>query len=149
MKTFIVEKMKERGLKLTSQRLAIIDVLADKALLHPSANLVYYEAKKRVKSISLSTVYATLSELSRHGIIKLLEFDAMENRYDLDITPHINVVCKQCKKIFDYEFPILINWKALLKKLRFSVTDSRFEFYGYCEECGKSLTIPLENKEFD
>jgi Fe2+ or Zn2+ uptake regulation protein len=146
MKAFIVKKMKERGLKLTSQRLAIIDVLVDKALLHPSANLVYHEAKKRVKSISLSTVYATLSELSRHGIIKLLEFDTMENRYDLDITPHINVVCTRCKKILDYEFPILINWKAVLKKLRFSVTDSRFEFYGYCEECRKGFSIPLKDE---
>jgi Fur family peroxide stress response transcriptional regulator len=145
MKPFIVEKMKERGLKLTSQRLAIIDVLVDKALLHPNANLVYHEAKKKAKSLSLSTVYATLSELSRQGIIKLLEFDAMENRYDLDITPHVNVICKQCKKILDYEFPIVINWKAVLKNLRFSVTDSRFELYGYCEECGKSLSIPLKN----
>jgi len=142
MKAFIVEKMKERGLKLTSQRLAIIDVLVDKALLHPSANLVYHEAKKRAKSLSLSTVYATLGELSRYGIIKLLEFDTMENRYDLDIRPHVNVVCKQCKKILDYKLPIVIDWKAVSKKLRFLVTDSRFEFYGYCEECGKSLSVP-------
>jgi len=146
MKAFIIEKMKERGLKLTSQRLAIIDVLVDNALSHPSASLVYHEAKKRAKSLSLSTVYATLSELSRHGIIKLVEFDTMENRYELDTTPHINVVCKECKKILDYEFPILINWKAVLKRLRFLVTDSRFEFYGYCEDCRKSLGIPLKNE---
>lgn len=142
MKEFIVEKMKERGLKLTRQRLAIIDVLVDKALLHPSASLVYREAKRRAKSLSLSTTYATLGELSRHGIIKLLEFDAMENRYDLDIRPHVNVVCKECKKILDYELPIVVNWKAVSKKLRFLVTDSRFEFYGYCEECGKSHSVP-------
>jgi Fe2+ or Zn2+ uptake regulation protein len=149
MKASIVKKMKERGLKLTSQRLAIIDVLVDKALLHPSANLVYHEAKKKVKSVSLSTVYATLGELSRQGIIKLLEFDAMENRYDLDTTSHVNVVCKQCKKILDYELPIVINWRTVLKKLRFSVTDSRFEFYGYCEECGKGRSIRLKNQALD
>jgi Fe2+ or Zn2+ uptake regulation protein len=146
MKASIVNKMKERGLKVTSQRLAIIDVLVDKGLLHPNANLIYHEAKKRAKSLSMSTVYATLSELSRHGIIKLLEFDAMENRYDLDITPHVNVVCKQCKKILDYKFPIVINRKAVLEELHFLVTDSRFEFYGYCEECGKSLGISLKKE---
>jgi Fur family peroxide stress response transcriptional regulator len=143
MKESIIKKMKERGLKLTSQRLSIIDALVDKALLHPNAQLVYQEAKKRVKSLSLSTVYATLSELSRHEIIKLLEFDATENRYELDITPHVNVVCKECKKILDYELPFLINSEAVLKRLRFLVTDSRFEFYGYCEECRKRLNIPL------
>jgi Fe2+ or Zn2+ uptake regulation protein len=137
MKALLIEKIKKRGLKLTSQRIAIIDALTEKALLHPSANFVYHEAKKRTKSLSLSTVYATLGELSRHGIIKLLEYDAMENRYDLDITPHVNVVCKQCKKISDYKFPVVIDRKAILKKLRFLVIDSRFEFYGYCEECQK------------
>jgi Fur family peroxide stress response transcriptional regulator len=146
MKASIVDKMKERGLRVTSQRLAIIDVLVDRGLLHPSANLIYHEAKKRAKGLSMSTVYATLRELSRHGIIKLLEFDAMENRYDLDITPHVNVVCKECKKILDYKFPIVINRKAVLEELHFLVTDSRFEFYGYCEECGKSLGISLKKE---
>jgi Fur family peroxide stress response transcriptional regulator len=139
MKAFLVEQMKEKGLKLTPQRLAIIDVLLESRLLHPSANLVYHGAKKRVKSLSLSTVYATLGELSRQGIIKLLEFDSMENRFDLDMTPHVNVVCRQCKKILDYKFPFVIDWKAVSRKLGFIVTGSRFEFYGYCEECGKSL----------
>ena len=144
MKASIIETIKQRGLKLTSQRLAIIDALVDKALLHPSANFVYREAKKKARSLSLSTVYATLNELSRHGIIKLLEFDTMENRYDLDTAPHVNVVCKQCKKILDYKLPVVIDRRGVLKKLRFLVTDSRFEFYGYCEDCAKGLGIPLK-----
>jgi Fur family peroxide stress response transcriptional regulator len=146
MKASMIEKMKERGLKLTSQRLSIIDALVDKALLHPSADLIFREAKKTVKSLSLSTVYATLSELSRYGIIKLLEFDTMENRYELDLTPHVNVICRRCKKILDYELPFLINSRALLQRLRFFVTDSRFEFYGYCEECGKRFDVPLKDQ---
>ncbi len=149
MKESIIRKMKERGLKLTSQRLSIIDALVDKALLHPSAQLIYREAKKSAKSLSLSTVYATLSELAKHRIIKLLEFDAMENRYELDITPHVNVVCKQCKRILDYELPFLINSAAVLKRLRFLVTDSRFEFYGYCEDCRKRFNIPLSKESPD
>lgn len=149
MKASIIEKMKERGLKLTSQRLSIIDALVGKALQHPSADLIFHEAKKKAKSLSLSTVYATLSELSRHGIVKLLEFDTMQNRCELDVTPHVNAVCKKCKKILDYELPFLINSQAVLKGLRFFVTDSRFEFYGYCEECRKRFGIPPVNQDPD
>ena len=149
MKAAILEKMKERGLKLTPQRLSIIDALVDKALLHPSADLIYHEAKKSAKSLSLSTVYATLGELSKHRIIQLLEFDTMENRYELDVTPHVNVVCKECKKILDYELPFLINSQAVLRRLRFFVTDSRFDFYGYCEKCRNRLDIPLKNQDLD
>ena len=75
MKEAMIKKMREKGLKLTPQRLAIIDVLIEKNLLHPSASLIYNEAKRRTSGLSLSTVYFTLNELSKHGIIKMLEFD--------------------------------------------------------------------------
>ena len=124
-------------MKLTSQRLAIIEILADKTPSHPSADLIYQEAKIRGKRSSLSTVYATLNELSKHGIIKMLEFDKMENRYEANTTEHINLICKGCKKIMDYKPPFIIDTDEISKKHRFSVTDSRLEYYGYCHECSQ------------
>jgi len=137
MKESIIKKMKEEGLKLTPQRLAVIDVLIEKNLLHPGANLIYHEARKKVKSLSLSSVYSILNEFSKHGIIKMLEFDKMENRYEANTTVHINLVCKGCRKIIDYKFPFRIDANDVAKKSGFHVTDSRFEYYGYCQECSK------------
>jgi len=74
-KESIARQLKAKGLKLTPQRLAIIDVLIEKRDFHPGARSVYKEAKKRRKSLSLSTTYATLNELSRLGIIKTLQSD--------------------------------------------------------------------------
>ena len=129
--------MKERGLKITPQRIAIIDVLADKTLSHPGANYIYREARKKAKSLSLSTVYATLNELCRLGIIKMLEFDKMENRYEGNINPHINLICKSCNRIWDYSLPVSIDPKEIIKKSRFWITDTRLEYYGYCQSCRK------------
>lgn len=137
LKATILKKFKESGLKLTSQRLAIIEVLMENTSLHPSANLIYQEAKKKVKSLSLSTVYSTLNELSKHGIIKMLEFDRMENRYEANTTEHINLICKGCKKIMDYKPPFIIDTDEIAKRCRFRVIDSRLEYYGYCQECRK------------
>ena len=137
MRESVIKKLKEKGLKLTSQRLAIIEVLIDKTPIHPSADLIYQEARKTGKRLSLSTVYATLNELSKHGIIKMLEFDRMENRYEANTTEHINLICKGCKKIMDYKPPLIIDTHEISKKCRFRVTDSRFEYYGYCQECSK------------
>ena len=44
---------------------------------------------KKGKSLSLSTVYSILNQFSKCGIIKMLEFDKMENRYASNITEHI------------------------------------------------------------
>jgi Fe2+ or Zn2+ uptake regulation protein len=141
MKEAMIKKMREKGLKLTSQRLAIIDVLIEKNLLHPSASLIYNEAKRRTSGLSLSTVYFTLNELSKHGIIKMLEFDKMENRYEGNVTDHINLVCKECHGIIDYKIPVVIDSREVTRKTKFWVTDTRLEYYGYCRKCRKKLSL--------
>jgi Fur family peroxide stress response transcriptional regulator len=143
MKKVILKKMKEKGLKLTSQRLAIVDAFVEQNLLHPSARLIYQGAKKKCRTLSFSTVYLTLNELSKHGIIKLLEFDRMENRYDGNIADHINLICKECRKIMDYQTPPLLQSKEIRKKAQFWVTETRLEYYGYCSECRERLSQPF------
>ena len=115
--------------------MAIIEVLIEQRNLHPGARLVYEEAKKKKKSLSLSTAYATLNDLSRHGIIKTLQFDRMENRYEGNLEEHLNLICEKCKKILDYKVPVAIDQREIAKKTGFSVTDTRLEYYGLCREC--------------
>ena len=89
--------------------------------------------------MSLSATYATLNELSRHGIIKTLQFDKMENRYEGNLEEHINLICERCKKILDYKVSIGIDQRKVAKKTGFSITDARMEYYGYCRECRKDI----------
>jgi Fur family transcriptional regulator, peroxide stress response regulator len=134
-KELMTQQMKGKGLKLTPQRLAIIEVLIEKRDLHPGARYVYEGAKKRKKSLSLSTTYATLNELSRMGVIKTLQFDSMENRYEGNIEEHLNLVCERCGKIVDYKVPPVADQLEIAKKTGFSVKDTRLECYGYCGDC--------------
>jgi Fur family peroxide stress response transcriptional regulator len=133
----IIRALREKGLKVTPQRLAIGDVLVEREEAHPGADLIWREAKKRVKNLSLSTVYATLNELAKHGVIKLLQFDRMENRYECNIEKHVNLICEKCKEIMDYEIPVSIEPKEIAKKTGFEMTDMRLECYGLCEKCRK------------
>jgi Fe2+ or Zn2+ uptake regulation protein len=71
-KESLIKQLREKGLKITTWRLAIIDVLIEHGALHSGGRVVYEEAKKKKKSLSLSTAYATFNEFSLHGIIKLL-----------------------------------------------------------------------------
>ncbi|MCX5807492.1 MAG: Fur family transcriptional regulator [Proteobacteria bacterium] len=134
-KDFIAQQFKAKGLRLTPQRLAIIEVLIEKGDLHPGTRYVYEEAKKKKKSLSLSTAYAALNEFSRLGIIKTLQFDSMENRYEGSLEEHLNLVCERCGKIIDYEVPPVADQQEIAKKTGFSVTDTRLEYYGYCRDC--------------
>ena len=136
-KESIILALKEKGLKVTPQRLAIGDVLVEREAAHHGAGLIWREAKKRVKTLSLSTVYATLNELAKHGVIKLLQFDRMENRYECNPEKHVNLICDRCKEIMDYEVPVAIEPQEIAKKTGFKMTDMRLECYGLCEKCRK------------
>lgn len=131
----VLRELREKGLKITPQRLAVIEVLMAMRKLHPSAGAVYREAKKIRKSLSLSTTYATLNQLSAHGIIKTLQFDSAENRYELNLEEHVNLICEGCGKILDYKVSAPADPGEVEKRTGFSVTDTRLEYYGYCEEC--------------
>lgn len=134
----LIGQLKDKGLKVTLQRLAIIDALVENYKAHPGAALIYEEARKKARRVSLSTVYATLKEFSENGLIRQLEFDRMENRYDLDLSDHINLVCDRCGKILDYDIPSAsLDVREIARKSGFIVTDTRIEFHGFCRDCLK------------
>jgi len=133
----LISQLKEKGLKITPQRSAIIDALVKNCEAHPGASLIYKEARKKVRSVSLSTVYATLKEFSEKGIIKSLEFDRMENRYDGNLSEHINLICESCGTIIDYNLPATVEPKDIARKSGFVVTEARMEYYGHCRDCLK------------
>jgi Fe2+ or Zn2+ uptake regulation protein len=137
-KESIIQKLQDNGLRLTSQRIAIIDVLLRKGNLHPGARFIYKEAKKKCPGLSLSSVYANINELSRYGIIKSLEFDGKENRCESNLEEHVNLICQYCGKITDFEIPVYLNQREVAQKTGFMITNNRLEYYGYCGECTKS-----------
>ena len=134
-KESMIDRLREKGLKITPQRLAVIEVFVEKGHLHPGAHLIYEEGRKKKKGLSLSTVYATLNEFSRHGLIKTLEFDKLENRYEGSFDEHINLVCEGCGKIADYQASAAVDLKKVARETGFLAKGARMEYYGYCRDC--------------
>ena len=137
----LISKMHEKGLRVTPQREAILDYLmnTDK---HPSARTIYETVRRRVPRICLSTVYNTLAELNKHNIIKQLEFGEMENRYEGNISQHINLICVRCRRILDYPTAFTVDMEQIRQATQFRPIQSRFELYGVCAACGKKKNLP-------
>jgi len=128
--------MRERGLRVTRQRKAILEYLLETGE-HPSARRIWETVRGRVPRVSLSTVYSTLSELKDSGIIREIEFDELENRYEGNLSPHINLICVRCGGITDYATAHVIDPEHVRQASRFRVFQSRFELYGVCESCSR------------
>ena len=132
----ILSALKGLGFKLTPQRRSIVEILTCD-LSHPSAQTIFQSSRQKHPTISLSTVYSTLAMLKKHRLISELEFDGMDNRYDVDTDSHINMICVQCGRIEDYTNPAPLLPEVVRKQTGFTIHDSRFEFYGKCQLCAK------------
>ncbi|MGD8985148.1 MAG: Fur family transcriptional regulator [Desulfobacteraceae bacterium] len=126
--------LRAAGYRLTRQRKAILNVLATTDT-HPSAQQVFQEAKKDHPGLSLATVYNTLETLARMGLIKILDFQAMDNRHETNLVPHINLICSSCGKIQDFVEGLTIHVSEVKQKFGFQVENFRLEYYGICSDC--------------
>jgi Fe2+ or Zn2+ uptake regulation protein len=130
----IIKSLREKGYKLTSQRLEIISQLA-RDMTHPGAGDIFRKVRKRVPQISMSTVYYTLDMLKKEGLLRELEFYDRDNRYDVTVADHINLICKKCGKISDLPGELPFSAEAVENTTGFQPVGMRFEYYGYCKDC--------------
>jgi Fur family peroxide stress response transcriptional regulator len=128
------KSLREKGYKLTAQRLEIIGLLA-RDMTHPGAMDILKKVRKKVPQVSMSTVYYTLDMLKKEGLIHEIEFYDRDNRYDVNVTSHINLICKKCGKIEDFPGELPNFSEAVKKRTGFHPVGMRFEYYGYCKEC--------------
>jgi Fur family peroxide stress response transcriptional regulator len=130
----IVAAFQASGRRMTRQRRAIIEYLAA-SHDHPSARQVFTAVQACESKISLATVYNTLATLVDLGFLKEMEFEARDNRYDTNVSPHINLVCTACGVITDFDRKPPVSTNEIRKVLGFETTDIRMEYQGVCAPC--------------
>jgi Fur family peroxide stress response transcriptional regulator len=79
--TRLVTRFRERGHRLTPQRIALLRLIAASEG-HPSAFGLYEQIKEQFPTTSLATVYKTLAVLKDMGEVLELGFSDDDNRYD-------------------------------------------------------------------
>ena len=127
------EKYRNVGLKLTPQRLAILNYLEGNKE-HPSAEDVYKAVSKQFPTMSLATVYNTLESLKRRGMIQELTMDPVKKRFDPQPAPHHHLMCVDCRKIVDVHSKFRIHLPEMESE-GFEVIGNHIEFYGRCSKC--------------
>jgi Fur family peroxide stress response transcriptional regulator len=130
-----MEKYRDIGLKLTPQRLAILDCL-DGNTNHPSAEDIYRVVRRKFPTMSFSTVYNTLEALRQRGEVLELTVDPERKRYDPDTSEHHHLICVRCRKIVDVRADYSIRIPAEVSE-GFEVIGNNIEFHGICARCTK------------
>ena len=128
-----LEKLKDKGLKITPQRIAIVELLSEYG--HLSISKLYDLVKQRFPSISLATIYKNVNTMVMSGYLKEVKIIGEDSRYELNCGEHSHLFCKKCGKVEDIELNDSMLKEEINQKSDFLVDSSFLVFYGYCKEC--------------
>lgn len=99
--TTLVERLRDRGWRLTAQRRVIAEAMAGEHV-HMTADEVLTRARQTLPEVSLATVYNTLNELVSIGEVRELTHDDGRKRYDPNVGErHHHLVCVDCGRMLD------------------------------------------------
>jgi Fur family transcriptional regulator, peroxide stress response regulator len=125
------------GLKVTHQRLEIYRELL-LANDHPTADSLHQRLRVKLPTISLDTVYRSLTTLTNYGLINKIETPESLARFEVVLTRHHHLICRNCGEIMDFVWPLID--KAVLPdeiKAWGTIDNKNVVVYGICKKCLK------------
>ncbi|MGP6206638.1 Fur family transcriptional regulator [Cuniculiplasma sp. SKW3] len=129
------EQIKSHGLKVTPQRVKILEYIKQRDGEHFSAENIHEYVKKENPNIPAATVYNILKVFTERGLINSFEVNGRA-MYEGRVEPHINFYCQSCGKITDSE--IHGDIRNIEAEVKGKVISSVLLVKGICEECLKS-----------
>ena len=149
----VKDLLREKGLKVTSQRLMVLNILSAHGDEHLTVEEIYDLAKEESPEIGLATIYRTVQVLLELHVIEKVTFDDGFARYELNGEEtgsghrHHHAICTQCGKAYSLETDLLDTLeKQAFESLGFEVTDHEVKLYGLCSACRRKAQNAMEVK---
>lgn len=128
--------LRERGLKATRGRIALLEALFDAARPVSAEDM-----HSRVNSVDLVTVYRTLQSLVEASVVREVRFKDSVVRYEVaESMHHHHLVCIGCGDVDELPDCNLnsLEFMALKQSKKFvSIDEHSLEFFGTCVQCAK------------
>lgn len=126
---------------MTKQRKIIYEVV-QASPIHMTAEEIFLQAKKRLPSLSIATVYRNLGLMVRDGEIRRISVGGAD-RYDRNTSPHDHLTCIRCGKLTDVTLKDL---KATLEQCTGQTIHSyELNLYYTCPACMQSESDSAED----
>ncbi len=140
------EKLKEKNLKVTKQRLLILQTLAENRGQHMAAEDIFEIIQKAHPEMGLATVYRTLQLLYEIQLVDRINLDDGCVRYEIGHIferdarhSHHHLICRTCGRVTAFEDDLLDELEAHIEAdTGFHVLDHELKFYGQCRECAEA-----------
>jgi Fur family peroxide stress response transcriptional regulator len=131
------EHLRSSGLRRTAQRYSVLEYLTRRPV-HATAEEIFVALNRKFPLVSRATVYNTLRDLSRAGLVRELAWEGKAALFDANLNPHHHFVCDECGTLEDIE------WFEIPDRSRQAATGERkvrsyeVTFHGTCGRCARS-----------
>ena len=96
-----VERLRKAGLRPTRQRRALCALLFAHGHRHVTAEALHEEAERAGVAVSLATVYNTMHQFTRAGLLREVTVDGARTYFDTNIGDHHHFYCEDDGSLLD------------------------------------------------
>ncbi|WP_413317495.1 Fur family transcriptional regulator [Agrococcus sp. 1P02AA] len=129
------ELLRERGLRVTQGRLAVLDAL--ERMPHAGADAVHRALALTGSDLSLQSVHNVLGDLTAVGLLRRFEPERQAARYERRVDDnHHHAVCSRCGRVEDVD--CVVGAAPCLHADAppgFAVRTAEVTFVGVCADC--------------
>jgi Fe2+ or Zn2+ uptake regulation protein len=100
---------------------------------HPTVDQIFSVMLKQIPTLSKATVYNTLNAFIEAKLVRVLNIEDNEMRYDIVMEDHGHFKCLSCGRI--YNFAVKIDEVVSDELHDFHITEKNVYFGGVCPAC--------------
>lgn len=126
--------LKDHGIKPTIIRIKVLDYLLQ-SKEHPTAEAIFKEISKQMPTLSITSIYNTLSLFVQKGIIVEINIEPAQVRYDAVVDYHGHFKCIRCGRLLDIPFDEQLEKKPIREINGCKILQKQIYYFGICDRC--------------
>ena len=128
----LADRLKSQNIRPSYQRIKVLEYMVYKEG-HPTVDEIFQALSADIPSLSKVTIYNTLRTLVEAGLVRVVDIDDTEKRFDTNLANHGHFQCQACGTI--YNFQVNIDQIPVEGLNRFEITQKNIYFKGICPNC--------------
>ena len=137
--------LRERGIQVTAQRLAVLRAVSRAP--HITADAVAESVRNEIGAISLQSVYDALSLLVAEGIIRRIQPAGSPARFEDRVGDnHHHLICRTCGRVVDVDCAVgSAPCLAASDDRGYEIEEAEVAYWGRCPDCVRSSKKRAKN----
>jgi Fe2+ or Zn2+ uptake regulation protein len=129
------ELLREHGVRVTAQRLAVFKAVSDDP--HVSADVVVESVRDEIGWISVQAVYDALATLTDVGLLRRIQPAGSPARYEGRVGDnHHHLICRVCDRMVDVDCAVgHAPCLTAVEDAGFEIDEAEVVYWGRCPEC--------------